>query len=161
MSEAVELLQHVHQSSVSSLQREVKSHTHTHTHTHTHSLSLSLSLSLTHTHIYIYITDRLQVLPSSENAHNCVITFYLSNLCIHIYCYLLSFRWLEYRTKAEIFYGLPVQREVCSKDEIYSRMDLSRAIVPPQFFMHPVYPDDSPDELLPIGYNGYAGTDYL
>lgn len=79
-----------------------------------------------------------------------------------IYSFLLSlFRWLEYRTKAEIFYGLPVQKEVCSRDERYSRMDLSRAIVPPQFFLHPVYPDDSPDELLPIGYNGYTGTEYL
>jgi hypothetical protein len=70
-------------------------------------------------------------------------------------------RWLEYRAKAELFYGLPVIKEVCGKDETYAEMDLTRAVIPPQFHMHPVYADDSPDFLLPIGFNGYAGTEYL
>ena len=78
------------------------------------------------------------------------------------YLYLLPFyRWFEYREKAELFYSLPVKKEVCSDREKYSPMDLTRAVIPPQFNMHPVYPDDSPDELLPIGYNGYTGTEYL
>jgi hypothetical protein len=64
--------------------------------------------------------------------------------------------------KAEAFYGLPVTTDMCLGrfHGHYNPMNMTNASWPEQFNQFPVYPDDSPDFLAPIGVTGYIGTEY-
>lgn len=39
-------------------------------------------------------------------------------------------------------------------------MNMSLAIWPKEFDTFPIYPDESPDYLAPIGVTGYTGQEY-
>ena len=71
-------------------------------------------------------------------------------------CKVLHDEWLRIRYETEKFYNIPAIASPCGTNNYhYTEMDLTNAKLPRNIFR----PDDSPDNLYPIGNSGFISQE--